>query len=48
MKCNKCKNNIDKGKEKYFEGKIICSNCWKRIKEPEHIYTFEKRLNLVK
>lgn len=32
MKCSKCKQQIPKGEEAYFEAKVICQRCWHLMK----------------
>lgn len=32
MKCQNCKDTIEKGKQAYFKGKVYCQDCWKQEK----------------
>lgn len=31
-KCDLCAEQIEKGKEKYYNGNLVCANCWYREK----------------
>ena len=32
MKCNKCQDQIPKGQEAYFKGKVVCQSCFKKLR----------------
>jgi len=41
--CEDCKKKIEKGRESYFGGKILCQRCWRQEKNKHKYCTKDKR-----
>jgi len=44
-KCQKCKEPIPKGKEKYIQAKMVCERCYNKIKYKIKVYGEEVNNN---